>query len=145
MSEANGNGRDAAGRFAADNAGGPGRPRREVERQYLDATLAAVSVEDWTEIVKRAAVDAKAGDGKARDWLSRVLGIDAARAAPDDAGDGITRIVVIEDPNWYGNDAHRLERERRVAETAAGPSPTPLSGGRQDAGHRPPAGPAHQG
>lgn len=121
MTEANGNGRDAAGRFAAGNAGGPGRPRREAERQYLDATLAAVSVEDWTEIVKRAAADAKAGDAKARDWLARVLGIDAARAAPDDAGGGgVTRIVVVEDPNWYGNNAHELERERETQRNGTG-------------------------
>lgn len=120
MSEANGNGRDAAGRFAAGNAGGPGRPRREVERQFLDATLAAVSVEDWSEIVKRAAADAKAGDAKARDWLARVLGIEAARTVPDHAGESITKIVVVEDPDWYGNGAHHLEREREAQRNGVG-------------------------
>ena len=123
MSEANGNGRNAAGRFAAGNAGGPGRPRREVERRYLDATLAAVAVEDWSEIVKRAVVGAKAGDAKARDWLSRVLGIEAAKAAPEYASDGTMRIVVVEDPNWYGNDAHQRSEAIRAKRRGGCESP----------------------
>lgn len=75
MSESNGNRRDTAGRFAVGNAGGPGRPRQEAERQYLDA--------------------------KARDWLACVLGIEAARAASDDAGANVTKTVCVEDPSWY--------------------------------------------
>lgn len=65
--------RDAVGRWAEGNAGGPGRPRRPVEREYLAALSDAVSLETWREIVDKATVDAKNGDGKAREWLTRYL------------------------------------------------------------------------
>jgi hypothetical protein len=66
-------GRDAGGRFAAGNAGGPGRPRRDTERAYLAIMSEACSPEAWREIVQSAVTDAKAGDAKAREWLSGYL------------------------------------------------------------------------
>lgn len=67
--------RNSNGTFAAGNPGGPGRPRRIVEREYLGAMFDAISIEEWREIIVRAIEDAKAGDAKARDWLTRyVLG-----------------------------------------------------------------------
>ncbi|MBI1900480.1 MAG: hypothetical protein HYS13_05110 [Planctomycetia bacterium] len=70
-------GRNANGKFAPGNLGGPGRPRRAVERDYLAALSDAVSLDDWKAVVARAVADAKAGDARARDWLSRhVLGAD---------------------------------------------------------------------
>jgi hypothetical protein len=68
-----GNGRDSKGRFTAGNSGGPGRPRRETERQYLATISDACPPDAWREIVKRAVEDAKAGDPKARDWLAAYL------------------------------------------------------------------------
>ncbi len=65
--------RGARGRFAKGNLGGPGRPRRAVEREYLAALSAAVSLDDWREIVQRAVTDAKGGDATARVWLARYL------------------------------------------------------------------------
>ena len=65
--------RNTNGTFAAGNPGGPGRPRRGVERQYLAAFAEAVSLDDWQAIIQRAVADAKAGDAKARDWLSKYL------------------------------------------------------------------------
>jgi hypothetical protein len=44
-----------------------------VERQYLAAFAEAVSPSDWRAIIQRAVADAKAGDAKARDWLSKYL------------------------------------------------------------------------
>jgi hypothetical protein len=61
------------GRFAAGNAGGPGRPRRAVERDYLATLSEAVSLDDWRDIVRAAVTVAKQGDAKARDWLARHL------------------------------------------------------------------------
>ncbi len=66
-------GREENGRFAQGNAGGPGRPRRAIERDYLAVLGDAVSIDDWREVVERAVVDAKAGDAKARDWLTKHL------------------------------------------------------------------------
>lgn len=89
-------GRDEAGRFAQGNRGGPGRPRRAVELDYLAALGDALTLTDWKEIVTRAVTDAKQGDPKAREWVGRyALGaaplglIDLARremlgVAPDD-------------------------------------------------------------
>jgi hypothetical protein len=65
--------RDQQGRFALGNPGGPGRPRRAVERDYLAALSTAVPLEEWREIVKAAVAAAKQGDAKARDWLCRYL------------------------------------------------------------------------
>lgn len=68
-------GRNTNGTFAPGNAGGPGRPRRAVERDYLAALSDAVSLDAWKAVVARAVADAKAGDARAREWLSRhVLG-----------------------------------------------------------------------
>jgi hypothetical protein len=53
--------------------GGPGRPRREVEREYLEAFKSEVPPERWGKIIGRAATDAENGDGVARAWLSKHL------------------------------------------------------------------------
>jgi hypothetical protein len=66
-------GRDSGGKFAAGNAGGPGRPPRATEREYLVALSESCSTHDWQEIVTRAVDDAKDGDAKARSWLAGYL------------------------------------------------------------------------
>ncbi len=65
--------RNANGTFANGNAGGPGRPPRQTEREYLRATLDGCSLDDWAAIVSRAVADAKAGDATVRAWLGRYL------------------------------------------------------------------------
>ena len=68
-------GRDGNGKFAKGNPGGPGRPRRAIESQYLATLADAVGLDDWQEIVVRAIEDAKAGDKAAREWIAKyVLG-----------------------------------------------------------------------
>ncbi len=59
--------------FQLGNPGGPGRPKWTVEQTYLDATLASVPVSAWRKIVAKAVTQAKAGDFRAREWLSRLL------------------------------------------------------------------------
>jgi hypothetical protein len=66
-------GRDNSGKFVAGNAGGPGRPPRATERDYLVALSESCSTDDWQEIVARAVDDAKGGDAKARAWLAGYL------------------------------------------------------------------------
>jgi hypothetical protein len=61
------------GTFAPGNCGGPGRPRRRTEKEYLAALVEGVSIEDWRAIVKRAVDDATKGDYRARDWLGKYL------------------------------------------------------------------------
>jgi hypothetical protein len=102
--------RDSSGKFSIGNPGGPGRPPRATERDYLVALSESCSTDDWQEIVTRAVDDAKSGDAKARAWLagylvgepgsrgellhtiavevaagSDPLGLDAARRRHDDA------------------------------------------------------------
>ncbi len=64
-------GRNGNGRFASGNTCGKGRPRREAE--YLEVALDSVTTEDWKRVVCKAVKDAAAGDGRARDWLTRIL------------------------------------------------------------------------
>ena len=63
--------RDHMGRFAVGNGGGPGRPKRQAEEDYLQTLSERVPLALWAEIVDKAASDAAAGDAKARDWLSK--------------------------------------------------------------------------
>ena len=71
MSGGNSKGRDTKGHFTKGHPGGPGRPRRSVERDYLATLSKVVSIEDWAQICKRAVEDAKEGNAKAREWLTR--------------------------------------------------------------------------
>ncbi len=53
-------------------------PRRPIEREYLATLNAAVPLDSWQAICKRAADDAMDGDAKARDWLAKwLLGIES--------------------------------------------------------------------
>jgi hypothetical protein len=53
-------------------------PRRPIEREYLATLNAAVPLDTWQAICKRAADDALAGDARARDWLAKwLLGLEA--------------------------------------------------------------------
>lgn len=62
--------RNDKGQFVPGSGGGPGRPKRRTEDQYLDATIARVTIKDWREIVDKAVSQAKRGDSRARAWLS---------------------------------------------------------------------------
>jgi hypothetical protein len=65
--------RDSSGRFVPGNPGGPGRPLRRVELDYLKAVRDGCSLDDIRTITMRAVQQAKDGDSRARDWLSRYL------------------------------------------------------------------------
>ena len=71
MSDTEKSGRDNQGRFSKGNPGGPGRPRRAVEEDYLAALSDQLSIERWENIVSKAIQDAEDGDHKARDWIAR--------------------------------------------------------------------------
>ena len=68
-----GDGRDGKGRFARGNPGGPGRPHRETEREYLAILVSACPLGTWREVCARAVEDALAGDARARQWLASFL------------------------------------------------------------------------
>ena len=62
--------RNPDGTFAEGNGGGPGRPARATERQYMAVVMAACDLDTWQAIVERAVTDAKNGDSTARAWLA---------------------------------------------------------------------------
>lgn len=64
-------GRASNGQFTAGNKGGPGRPRRAVEADYLKELSDALSMDAWREICQRAIDDARQGDKAAREWVSK--------------------------------------------------------------------------
>jgi hypothetical protein len=66
-------GRDARGRFAEGNSGGPGRPRRAVEREYLAVLSDAVPLARWKKMVGQVADFAEQGERWALEWLSGYL------------------------------------------------------------------------
>ena len=70
---ANRKGRDTRGRFTDGNPGGPGRPRRAVEREYLAAMSDAVPPDLWQKIVLRAVGCAEVGERWAIEWLAKYL------------------------------------------------------------------------
>jgi hypothetical protein len=86
-------GRASNGRFAKGNPGGPGRPPRPVEREYLRALNEAVSLDDWKDVVGAALKKAKEGDAESRAWLEKYLiGSQPARLidlAAEDVRNGI--------------------------------------------------------
>lgn len=68
--------RDAKGRLmpgtAPINPGG--RPRNTAV--YLQCSMRHVSLGDWAKIVEKAKEDAIRGDKDARNWLSKIFGLD---------------------------------------------------------------------
>ena len=65
--------RRANGSFAPGTAGGPGRPRRQVEADYVRYLSDRVTPDVWAKIVDEAVEQAILGDATARAWLSRYL------------------------------------------------------------------------
>lgn len=102
-------GRDAAGRFATGNPGGPGRKPRAVELEYLAVTQIACPPDKWRAVVEKALEQAIRGDRHAREWLRRVLLGDRAAVslgAAEGEFDDKTLLekfvnTVLEDPILY--------------------------------------------
>ena len=65
--------RDENGKFVKGNGGGPGRPPKKKEDRFMEVSIAAVSLKDWREIIKKAVEQAKRGDTQARKFLAEYL------------------------------------------------------------------------
>lgn len=62
------------GGYKPGQSGNPaGRPKREVEQAYLNATISKVSLDDWGKVIEKALLQAIDGDGEARKWLSEYI------------------------------------------------------------------------
>lgn len=100
--------RDSKGRFTDGNPGGPGRPRRAVERDYLVAFVEIASPDRFRLIAERAVADAIAGDSAARNWVTRYLLGDPAPAKLLEIAADELRGQTVED------DIHRLANRRAL-------------------------------
>lgn len=104
-------GRNVGGRFAKGNPGGPGRPPRATEANYLIALTDVVTVDRWRAIVGRIASQAEAGNLKAAQWLGRLLlGTEPGRLSEAVAG------VIHAGPHF--RVVEQLDRRERDADDA---------------------------
>jgi len=84
------NGRQAGGRFAQGNAGGPGNPHAKRVAKLRTALFKAVSPDDLKAVVAALLKSAKGGDvAAARELLQRLLG-------PPEALDFVERLEGME-------------------------------------------------
>lgn len=103
--------RQPNGTFAPGNPGGPGRPRRAVEADYLRTLADAVPQDTWREIVERAVIAAKNGDAAARTWLTRYL----IGAEPDT----LHRLAVLDALDVGSGDLVNADAERERLEATS--------------------------
>ena len=63
-----------SGQFKGGNqaAVGHGRPRKPAP-EYLAAVAEELSLDDWRAIIKSAIADAKNGDHRSREWVTRLF------------------------------------------------------------------------
>lgn len=66
--------RDNKGRFVKGApSASPGRPARATEKEYLEAMIGKVSLDDWQNIIAKAVQQARKGDRAAREWLANYI------------------------------------------------------------------------
>jgi hypothetical protein len=71
--------------------------RRPIEREYLATLNAAVPLDTWEAICKRAADDALDDDARARDWLAKwLLGLESRQLtvlAAEESGSDLAAVA----------------------------------------------------
>ena len=65
--------RDANGRFAKGNRGGPGRPKKARDERYYEILQQACTFDSWKKIIDKAVEQALDGDKDARKFLAGYL------------------------------------------------------------------------
>ena len=76
--------RNSRGQFIKGNRAGTGRPTRAVELDYLRTLSDTITLDDWRGICSKAVEDAKSGNSKARDWVTKyVMGNDTTTSLMD--------------------------------------------------------------
>ena len=102
------NGRKSNGQFAAGNPGGPGRPSRAIEAEYLGVLSERVTIEKWRRMVARAG-----------QWLGQYLIADHKTTNVNVTAE--TGIRVVEVDHWYRN-REALDRgieKQKISQTNA--------------------------
>lgn len=97
--------RDDNGRFKKGYSGNPnGRPKRDVEQEYLDAVIGACPLSRWKVIVKKAVEQAERGNPVARKWLSDYLVPPIQRLEHSGEGGGPLLIEYVNDWRQAGSE-----------------------------------------
>lgn len=111
--------RNVDGTFAEGNSGGPGRPARATERQYMAVVMAACDLDTWQAIVERAVTDAKNGDSTARAWLASYL---LGKPHPRHAAPRPSRVIASEQAgvDEVATEVARMERAQAMDELIQG-------------------------
>ena len=91
-------GRGPAGHYAKGNGGGPGRPTKVTEEQYLKTLRGMCPLDVWQSICERLVEMAQSGDHKAIGFLGKYLLPPVQTALPLIPDDG--EIVV----RWKGSE-----------------------------------------
>lgn len=107
--------------------GGPGRPKRKREAEYLRLLTCQVTPETWVRIIDKAIGQAEEGDAKAREWLSRYLLPDPSERTDSPLGnlrelaEDVDLSKLSDDELYASIDA--IEHELASAEAPADGSP----------------------
>jgi hypothetical protein len=95
---------------------GRSKPRRPIEREYLATLNAAVPLDTWQAICKRAADDALAGDAKARDWLAKwLLGLESRLLTTLAAEESVVALAEAAETE-IASRRKQIENDRKEAE-----------------------------
>jgi hypothetical protein len=87
--------REKNGHFAKGNGGGPGRPKKEREEEYLKILWSILTPARWKVVVKKLLLDAEGGDDKARKLLfDHALGLPIQKLEHTGADSGAIKIKV---------------------------------------------------
>ena len=93
--------RKTNGQFAKGYKGGPGRPPKKKEERFMEVSIAAVSLKDWREIIKKAVDQAKRGDTQARKFLAEYLiGPPQQRLDVTSGGEKLKGYIGISPDDW---------------------------------------------
>jgi hypothetical protein len=65
--------RQKNGRFAEGNCGGPGRPPRKTERDYLLVFESTVTPERWQKVLAKILENAESGNLRAAEFLAKYM------------------------------------------------------------------------
>ena len=109
--------RNEKGQFVkGEYGGGPGRPKRSTEAEYLDALIEVTPIAAWKRIGRKAVQQAERGDPQARRWLSEyLLGKPQERMDLTSGGESIVRAQDLTDDELATIVARSVKRASDTA------------------------------
>lgn len=112
--------RNEKGQFVkGEYKGGPGRPSRATEAEYLDALIEVTPLSAWKRIARKAVQQAERGDPRARQWLSDyIMGPPTQRLDVTSKGESIVKAQDLTDDELAAIAARRGNRTPDEAQGA---------------------------